>query len=125
VVYYAAVDAALETSLATILSTTDTETERAHAWNIHDAAIRSHKAVTMAVESRHTYIRRYNGKKALIGEDRWRVAERLVYSRFFDTQAADRNTNGVDGLMAALEDKRIKVSLTRPHKQKPLRPLSK
>jgi hypothetical protein len=28
-----------------------------------------------------------------------------------DTQAADRSTNGVDGLLAALEDKRIEVSL--------------
>jgi hypothetical protein len=34
-----------------------------------------------------------------------------VYSRFFDTHAADRSTNGVDGLLAAPEDKRIKVSL--------------
>jgi hypothetical protein len=49
------------------------------------------------------------GKKALTGEER--VAERLVYTRFFDTPAADRSTNGVDGLLAALEDKRIEVSL--------------
>jgi hypothetical protein len=34
-----------------------------------------------------------------------------VYSRFFDTQAAYRNTNGGDGLLAALGEKRIKVSL--------------
>jgi ribosomal protein L12E/L44/L45/RPP1/RPP2 len=34
-----------------------------------------------------------------------------VYSRFFDTHASGRRTNGVDGLLAALEDKRIEVSL--------------
>jgi hypothetical protein len=42
---------------------------------------------------------------------RRRAPERLVNSRFFDTHAADRNTNGVDGLLGALEDKRIEVSL--------------
>jgi hypothetical protein len=39
------------------------------------------------------------------------VAERLFYSRIFGTQAADRSTNGVDKLLAAVEDKRIGVSL--------------
>jgi hypothetical protein len=39
-----------------------------------------------------------------------------VYSRFFDTHAADRNTNGVDGLLAALEDERVEVSLHAPAK---------
>jgi hypothetical protein len=34
-----------------------------------------------------------------------------VYSRFFDTKAADRTTNGINGLLAALEDRRIEVSL--------------
>eukprot|EP00873_Tetraselmis_striata_P039556 jgi/Tetstr1/459820/TSEL_005169.t1 len=49
-------------------------------------------------------------KKALItGEER--VAKRLVYSRFFDTTAAERSSNGVDGLLNALDDKRLKVSL--------------
>jgi hypothetical protein len=95
--------------MATVRSTTATEAERAHAWDIRDAAVRTHKAVTQAVESRLTFARRFKGKKALTGEER--VAERLVYSRFFDTQTADRSTNGVDGLLAALEDKRIEVSL--------------
>jgi hypothetical protein len=81
----------LETTLATIRSTTTSAAERAHAWDIHDAVIRTHTAVTQAVESGLTYIRRFKGKKALTGEDR--VASRLVYSRFFDTQAADRSTN--------------------------------
>jgi hypothetical protein len=95
--------------LATTRSTTATAAERAHAWDIHDAAVRTHKAVTQAVESRLTYIFRLKGKKALTGEER--VVERLVYSRFIDTHDADRTTNGVDGLLAALEDKRIKLSL--------------
>jgi hypothetical protein len=95
--------------MATIRSTTTTATERAHAGDINDAAVRTHKVVTQAVESRLTYIRRLKGKKALTGEER--VAEHLVYSRFFETQAADRNTNGVGGLLAALEEERIEVSL--------------
>jgi hypothetical protein len=76
---------------------------------VHDAAVRTHKAVTLAVESRLTYVRRFKGKKALTRQ--WRVTERLVYSHVFDTQAADRITNGVDGLLAASEDKRIEVRL--------------
>jgi hypothetical protein len=32
-------------------------------------------------------------------------------SSTFDTHAADRSTNGADGLLAALEDKHIEVSL--------------
>jgi hypothetical protein len=69
-----------------------------------------------AVESRRTYARRFKGKKAVIAEER--VAERLAHSRFFDTQAADRSTNGVDGLLAAPEVKRIEVSLHAPAKVK-------
>jgi hypothetical protein len=79
--------------------------EKAHAWDVHDAAVRTHKVVTEAVESRRAYVRRFNGKKPLTRE------ERVVYSRFFDTQAADRNTNGVDELLAVLEATRIEVSL--------------
>jgi hypothetical protein len=43
--------------------------------------------------------------------DEERVAERLVYSRFFGTQIGERSANGVDGLLAALEDKRIEVDM--------------
>ena len=43
--------------------------------------------------------------------DEERVAERLVDSRVFDTQICERSTNGVDELLAALEDKRLEVSL--------------
>jgi hypothetical protein len=108
-VYSADADAALEPALATIRSTTGTATEKAHACDIHGAAVRTHKAITQAVDSRLSYIRRFKGKKALTGEER--VAERLVYSRLLDTQDADRSTNGVDWLLATLEEKRIVVSL--------------
>jgi hypothetical protein len=50
----------------------------------------------------------FKEKKALAEEER--VAERLVYSRFY-TQAPDRTTNGVEGLLEAMEDKRIIVRL--------------
>jgi hypothetical protein len=76
---------------------------------VHDAAVRTHKAVIHAVEARLTYVRRFKGKKALTREER--VAEHLVYSRFFDTQASDRSINGGDGLLATLDDKRIEVRL--------------
>jgi hypothetical protein len=60
----------------------------------------------VAAESRLIYIRR---KNALTREER--VVERLVYSRFFDTRAVNRSPNGVDGLLPAMKDKRIEVSL--------------
>jgi hypothetical protein len=69
-IYYAAADAALEIAMATIRSTTATAVERAHAWDVHDAAVRTHKAITQVVESRLSYIRRFKGKKALTGEER-------------------------------------------------------
>jgi hypothetical protein len=81
---------------------------------VHDAAVRTHKAVTQAVEVRLIYCCRFKGRKALTVEER--VGERLVYSRFFDTHAADRSTNGVDGLLVVPEDKRIEVSLLAPAK---------
>jgi hypothetical protein len=49
------------------------------------------------------------GQERSHGEER--VPESLVYSRFFDIQAADRSTNGVEGLLAPMEDKRIEVRL--------------
>eukprot|EP00873_Tetraselmis_striata_P010959 jgi/Tetstr1/431223/TSEL_020935.t1 len=39
------------------------------------------------------------------------VAERLIYSRVFDTAEHERAANVVDGLLAALEDKRLEVGL--------------
>jgi hypothetical protein len=46
-VYSTAADAAHEPAMATIRSTTTaTAAKRAHAWDVHDAAVRTHKAVT-------------------------------------------------------------------------------
>jgi hypothetical protein len=50
-----------------------------------------------------------NLKKRDIGKKR--VAERLVFSRLYDTQAADIKINGVNILLPAMEDKRIEVSV--------------
>jgi uncharacterized membrane protein len=76
---------------------------------VRHAAVRAPKAVTWTVESRLTYVQRFKDKKTLTREER--VAERLTYSRLFDTQAIDRSTYGIDGLLACLEDKHIEVSL--------------
>jgi hypothetical protein len=76
---------------------------------VYDAAVRTHKAATQAVGLRFTCVRRSKGKKTLSGEEL--VASRLVYSRFFDTQAADRSTNVVAGLLPTMEDIRIEVGL--------------
>jgi hypothetical protein len=66
--------------------------------------------VASAGEARLTYIRRFKAKKILTGEER--VAERLVYTSCFDTIASDRKGNVVDGLLSAMEDKRLEVSIT-------------
>jgi uncharacterized membrane protein len=73
--------------------------------------IRRHRedAFGNAHEERLTFLRRFKSKKLLSGEER--VAERVVYSRFFDTQIGDRNVNGVDELLVALKDKRLEVSM--------------
>jgi hypothetical protein len=96
-------------------STTSIEAERAHAWDIHDAAVRTHKAITQTVESRLTYIIQLNkGRNALAEEER--VAERLVCSRFFDTKAPDRSTNRAEATETTLTAQhrgRTRVSRTR------------
>eukprot|EP00873_Tetraselmis_striata_P020155 jgi/Tetstr1/440419/TSEL_028753.t1 len=51
----------------------------------------------------------FKANKALTGEEQ--VAERLIYSRVFDPAEHDRSANVVDGLLAALEDKRLEVGL--------------
>eukprot|EP00873_Tetraselmis_striata_P019837 jgi/Tetstr1/440101/TSEL_028459.t1 len=56
-----------------------------------------------------TYLRRFKAKKALTPEEQ--VAERLIYSRVFDTAEHERSANVVDGLLAALDDKRLEVGL--------------
>eukprot|EP00873_Tetraselmis_striata_P012844 jgi/Tetstr1/433108/TSEL_022440.t1 len=61
-----------------------------------DSAIRTIATCGQAVEDRLTYLRRFMYMKAFTaGEER--AAERLIYSRLFDTTAAKRSNNGVDG----------------------------
>jgi hypothetical protein len=109
-VFTAAANAALETAMETIRAITSTPDEPTYAYSIVGAALRTHQAVASAGEARLTYIRRFKAKKIFTGEER--VAERLVYTRCFDTVASDRGGNVVDGLMSALEDKRLEVSIT-------------
>jgi hypothetical protein len=90
--------------LETIRAVASTPDEKAYANSLIDAALRTHQAVASTGEARLTYTMRFKAKKILIGEER--VAERLVYTRCFDTIAADRGGNVVDGLFSTLEDKR-------------------
>eukprot|EP00873_Tetraselmis_striata_P001149 jgi/Tetstr1/421413/TSEL_012362.t1 len=70
-----------------------------------NSALCTLKTVAAAGEDRLTYIRWFKGKKALTGDEK--VAERLVHQRFFDTAIADIGANGIAGLLAALDDKRL------------------
>jgi hypothetical protein len=79
------------------------------AWGLFDAIKRTHRACCNAHEGKLTYLRRFKGKKLLTKGER--VAERLLYSIFFDIHAGDRSADGVDGLLAALDDKRLEVNL--------------
>eukprot|EP00873_Tetraselmis_striata_P042615 jgi/Tetstr1/462879/TSEL_007828.t1 len=72
-----------------------------------DAAHRTLEAVGDADEARLTYLRRFKAKKALTPEAQ--VAERFIYSRFFETAEHERSANVVDGLLAALGDKRLEA----------------
>jgi hypothetical protein len=102
---------ALKTAMETIRSVTaTTPNEKAYAYALIDEAIRTHQAVASAGEARLTYIKRFKAKKIMNGEER--VAKRLVYSRCFNTVAVDRGGNVVDGLLSALEDKRLEVTNT-------------
>eukprot|EP00873_Tetraselmis_striata_P006696 jgi/Tetstr1/426960/TSEL_017173.t1 len=82
---------------------------RVDALDLLDAAHRTLEAVGDADEVRLTYLRRFKAKKALTPEEQ--VAERLIYSRVSDTAEHERSANVVDGLLAALEDKRLEVGL--------------
>eukprot|EP00873_Tetraselmis_striata_P012995 jgi/Tetstr1/433259/TSEL_022547.t1 len=108
-VFTAAAHAALTDAVATLRANNATARDTADANDLLDSAIRTIATCGQAAENRLTYLRRFKCKKALTGEER--VAERLVYSRFFDTTAAERSNNGVDGLLNALDDKRLEVSL--------------
>eukprot|EP00873_Tetraselmis_striata_P024520 jgi/Tetstr1/444784/TSEL_032632.t1 len=80
--------AALTDVVATLRAKNATARDTADANDLLDSAIRTIATCGQADEDRLTYLRRFKCKKALTGEER--VAERLVYSRFFDTTAADR-----------------------------------
>eukprot|EP00873_Tetraselmis_striata_P018673 jgi/Tetstr1/438937/TSEL_002954.t1 len=104
-VFTAATHAALTDALATLRAKNATARDTAdYADDLLDSAIRTIATCGQAVEDHLTYLRRFKCKKALTGEER--VAERLIFSRFFDTTAAERSSNGVDGLLNALDDKR-------------------
>jgi hypothetical protein len=96
--------------METIRAVTSTPDEKAYAYSLIDTALRAHQAMASAGEARLTYIGRFKAKKNLTGEER--LAERLVYTRCFDTVAADRGRNVVDGFMSTPEDKRLEVSIT-------------
>eukprot|EP00873_Tetraselmis_striata_P038086 jgi/Tetstr1/458350/TSEL_044789.t1 len=113
-VYTAAAHAALTDAVATLRAKNAIARDTADANDLLDSAIRTIATCGQAVEDRLTYLRRFKCKKALTGEER--VAERLVYSRFFDTTAAERSCNGVDGLLNALDDKRLEEGVRIPFK---------
>eukprot|EP00873_Tetraselmis_striata_P033451 jgi/Tetstr1/453715/TSEL_040671.t1 len=106
-VFTAAAHAALTDAVATLRAKNATARDTADADDLLDSAIRTIATCGQGAEDRLTYLRRCKCKKALTGEER--VAERLVYSRFFDTSAAERSSNGVDGLLNALDDKRLEA----------------
>eukprot|EP00873_Tetraselmis_striata_P042437 jgi/Tetstr1/462701/TSEL_007667.t1 len=108
-VYRAAANAAAKTALATLRAPDTPTQDRVDALDLLDAAHRTLEAVGDADEARLTHLRRFKAKKALTPEEQ--VAERLIYSRVFDTAEHERSDNVVDGLLAALEDKRLEVGL--------------
>eukprot|EP00873_Tetraselmis_striata_P004618 jgi/Tetstr1/424882/TSEL_015377.t1 len=83
---------------------------------VHDARVAApateDEDVGDAHEAMVTYARgrdrrRFKAKNALTGEEQ--VAERLIYSRIFDPAKHERSAEVVDGLLAALEDKRLEA----------------
>jgi hypothetical protein len=109
--FKSAANAALEIAIETIrLITSIQDKEAASAFALIDGAIRTHPSVAAPGEARLTYNKRFKAKSILNGKER--VAERLVYPRCLDTIAADRGTNVVDGLLSAIENKRLEVSVT-------------
>eukprot|EP00873_Tetraselmis_striata_P033149 jgi/Tetstr1/453413/TSEL_040395.t1 len=58
---------------------------------LFDSAIRTIATCRQTIEDMLTYLRRFKCDNALTGEER--VAERLIYIRFFDTAAAERSGN--------------------------------
>eukprot|EP00873_Tetraselmis_striata_P010737 jgi/Tetstr1/431001/TSEL_002019.t1 len=107
-VYRAAANAAAKTALATLRAPDIPTQDHVDALDLLAAAHRTLEAVGDADEARLTYLRRFKAKKALTPEEQ--VAERLIYSRVFDTEH-ERSANVVDGRLAALEDKRLEDGL--------------
>eukprot|EP00873_Tetraselmis_striata_P038110 jgi/Tetstr1/458374/TSEL_044812.t1 len=99
-VFTASAHAALPDVVATLRAQNATARDTADSNDLLDSAIRTITTCGQAAEDRLTCLRRFKCKKALTGEDR--VAERLVYSLFYDATAADRSSNGVDGLLSAM-----------------------
>jgi ribosomal protein S7 len=109
-VFMTAANVALESAMERLRAVTSTPDEKACAYSLIDEALCTHQAVASAGKARLAYIRRFKAKKMFTGEER--VAERLVYTRCFDTIVAYRGGNVVDGLMSAIKDKQVEVSIT-------------
>eukprot|EP00873_Tetraselmis_striata_P043002 jgi/Tetstr1/463266/TSEL_008191.t1 len=87
-----------------------TASETADTNGLLDSAICTITTCSHVGEDRLTYLRRFKCRKAR--QQEYVVAERLVYNRFSDTAATERSNNGVvDGLLNALNDKRLEISL--------------
>eukprot|EP00873_Tetraselmis_striata_P046260 jgi/Tetstr1/466524/TSEL_011031.t1 len=108
-VYRAAANAAAHTAPATLCAPNTPTQDRVDALDLLDTAHRTLEAAGDADEAMLTYLRRFKAKKALTPEEQ--VAERLIYSRVFDAAEHERSANVVDGVLAALEGKRIEVVL--------------
>eukprot|EP00873_Tetraselmis_striata_P007152 jgi/Tetstr1/427416/TSEL_017580.t1 len=103
--------AALTDVVATLRASNATARDTADANDLLDSAIRTIATCGQTVEGRLIYLRRFKYKNVLAGEER--VAERLVYSRVFDTTAKERALAMayVDGILNALDDRRLEISL--------------
>eukprot|EP00873_Tetraselmis_striata_P010133 jgi/Tetstr1/430397/TSEL_020207.t1 len=90
-VFTASAHAALTDAVASLRAENATARDTADANDLLDSAIRTIATCGQGAEDRLAYLRRFKCKTALTGKER--VAERLVYSRFFDTTAAERSNN--------------------------------
>jgi hypothetical protein len=122
-------DNQLKGAMEKIRSVTSAPDEKAYAYTLIDVTTRTHETLASAGEARG--IKRLKVKKILTGEER--VAERLVYSRCFDSISERGGNSIVDGLLSALEDRRVEVNIIatdkaqttsklKAHKPRPNRP---
>eukprot|EP00873_Tetraselmis_striata_P028342 jgi/Tetstr1/448606/TSEL_035855.t1 len=99
-----------DNNMAALRARNATSTEK-DALDVLDTALQMFAAVGDAHEAQVGYLRRFKAKKSLTGDEH-RVAERLIYYfRVFDPAEHECSANVVDGLLAALEDKRLEVCL--------------